>query len=65
MYHRLAMNHIMDISDSSTGSHLDLFDAEHQKQIVESLSSKCLQQSTCNTAEFDRIIEKVRWIFDP
>lgn len=58
------MNNIIDISDSSSGSHFDLFTVEHQKLIVKSLSSKHRQQSMCDTVEFDRIIEKVGYIFD-
>ncbi|KAI9246394.1 hypothetical protein EDC94DRAFT_590151 [Helicostylum pulchrum] len=54
----LAMNNIVDISDLSAVSHLDLFTAAHQTLIVESLSSNHRQQSTCDTMEFDRIIDK-------
>lgn len=53
------MNNVIDISNSSSGSQLDLFTAEHQELIIKSLSSKHRQQSMRDTVEFDRIIEKV------
>ncbi|CAO3702558.1 unnamed protein product [Rhizopus stolonifer] len=54
----LAMNKIIDISDISSGSHLDLFNEQQQQQIIEALSMKRLDQATLKTAAFDDIIEK-------
>ncbi|GAA5808273.1 hypothetical protein MFLAVUS_001662 [Mucor flavus] len=60
----LTMNNVIDISNSSSGSQLDLFTAEHQELIIKSLSSKHRQQSMRDTVEFDRIIEKYSAVED-
>ncbi|KAI7902256.1 uncharacterized protein BX663DRAFT_531553 [Cokeromyces recurvatus] len=52
------MNRIIDISDISSDSHLDLFNKQQQQQIIEVLSKKRLNQATLKTAAFDDIIEK-------
>lgn len=53
------MNKIIDISDNSNDSHLDLFNSQQQQQIIDSLSMKRLERTTCKTDKFDDIIEKV------
>ncbi|KAL9548247.1 hypothetical protein MBANPS3_005774 [Mucor bainieri] len=55
----LAMNNIMDRSDNSLGSHLDLFDTSHQEQMVKALSIKKCIKTKLNAAPFDEIIQKV------
>lgn len=58
------MNKIIDISDNSNDSHLDLFNSQQQQQIIDSLSMKRLERTTCKTDKFDDIIEKVWWAFN-
>lgn len=40
------MNNIIDISDRSPGSHLDLFNDTHQEQIIKALSIEKLEKIT-------------------
>lgn len=41
MQHSLAMNNIIDISDGSEGSHLNIFDDESIEKIKSLLKDKC------------------------
>lgn len=57
---RLVMNNIIDISDRSPGSHLELFNYIHPEQIIEALSIKKIGKITVNTTIFDDIVEKMK-----
>lgn len=55
------MNQIIDISDISQGSHLDLFSPLQQQQIIQKLSSPKIQtRSTYDATTFENVIEKVK-----
>jgi hypothetical protein len=53
------MNQIIDLSDVSSGSHLDLFTSNEQEEIIKNLSLlKGLSHSDYNTTIYDSIIDK-------
>jgi hypothetical protein len=49
------MNDIIDISDRSPGSHLDLFDDTHQEQIIKSLSIFLIDKIKADAAAFEKV----------
>lgn len=64
MQHSLAMNNIIDISDGSEGSHLDIFDDESIKNLKSLLKDNPdlqAQQHDCSLME--DIIKKVNALY--
>lgn len=54
------MNQIVDISDISQRSHLDLFSPLKQQQIIQKLPLPKFQTlSTCDVTTFEDVIKKV------